>query len=154
KFGGVIFYIDETGEHGLVCAVTDQSNGAEWGCQGTTIEGADGTAIGTGAQNTLDILAGCPTVGTAAYICDTLTLGGFNDWFLPSKDELNEMYLNKAKINTTATANNGTAFTGSLYWTSTESDLNLSAIALALDNGTQGLPGKSMPLYVRAIRTF
>ena len=84
RYGGVIFYIDETGEHGLVCAVTDQSNGAPWGCSGTEITGADETAIGTGKQNTLDILAECTTEGIAAHICDTLTLGGFNDWFLPS----------------------------------------------------------------------
>jgi hypothetical protein len=108
--GGIIFYLDSNGG-GLIAAPTDQSTGAEWGCYGTTISGADGTAIGTGAQNTIDIELGCTNTVTAADICANLTLGGYSDWFLPSKDELNEMYQNKSTIG---------GFANSLYWSSTE----------------------------------
>ena len=119
--GGVIFYLDGTGQHGFVCAVSDQ-DGALWGCYEVLIDGADGTEIGTGAQNTIDIEAGCTTEGTAADLCANLTLNDYSDWFLPSRDELNEMYLNKAAIDATATANDGAAFVDYYYWASSEFD--------------------------------
>ena len=76
--GGIIFYILQLGDigyvagqvHGLIAATSDQSSGAEWGCYGTNYSGADGTAIGTGNQNTIDIEAGCTTAGHCCrYLC-------------------------------------------------------------------------------------
>ena len=99
--GGIVFYLDGLGG-GLVCAPTDQfietSPGVfdytfEWGCRGTLIAGANGQAIGDGAQNTAAIVAGCAQTDIAALICDTLTLNGYSDWYLPSRNELNEMYV-------------------------------------------------------------
>ena len=153
KYGGVIFYIDETEKHGLVCAVSDQSSDATWGCSGTIIPGADGTAIGTGEQNTIDIEAECTDAGTAADICANLTLNSFSDWFLPSIDELNEMYDNKITINATATANSGAAFADDSYWSSTENS-SLTAQAIDFTDGTFKNNGKAGFFVVRAIREF
>jgi hypothetical protein len=155
KYGGIIFYIDDTEKHGLVCAVTDQSTSAPWGCYGA-ITGANGTEVGTGAQNTIDIETICTTEGTAADLCANLTLNTFSDWFLPSKDELNLMYLNKVVINATATENSGVAFNG-WYWSSSEdaeSNANIAAYIQYFENGNSGVFDKSNPDRVRSVRAF
>lgn len=109
--GGKVFYITDGGLHGLEVAPADQSGGAEWGCYGTLIAGADGTAVGTGAQNTADILAGCSEAGRAASIADEYTLGEYDDWFLPSRDELNLLYQQRSELG---------GFTTNAYWSSTQ----------------------------------
>ena len=152
--GGIVFYIFQQGDagyvagqvNGLIVAPSDQSSGAEWGCYGTTISGADGTAIGTGNQNTIDIEAGCTTSGTAADICANLTLGGYSDWFLPSKDELNEMYLNLHQQGLGG-------FATYVYWSSTEIDY-VSAWGQDFNFGFQFGNFKYDFSAVRAIRAF
>ena len=149
--GGIVFYLDGNGG-GLIAAPTDQSTGTDWGCNGTIISGADGTAIGTGAQNTIDIEAGCTTPGTAADICANLTLGGYSDWFLPSKDELNEMYLNIGQGNALGLNNIG-GFSPNLYWSSTEYNYDIAWIQ-NFNNGYQNAINKDFNYYVRSVRAF
>jgi hypothetical protein len=146
--GGIIFYIDVTGLHGLVCAPTNQSTSAAWGCSGTTLLGADGTAIGTGNQNTIDIINGCSTTGIAAKICYDLVLNGYTDWFLPSSEELGFMYTNLK-------ANGLGSFANSYYWSSTEVSYN-GAWALQFQDGSQNVFGmyKYSNYNVRAVRAF
>ena len=147
--GGKIFWLDGNGG-GLISAPTDQSSGAQWGCHGTNV-GAGGTAIGTGNQNTIDIEAGCTTSGIAADICANLTLGGYSDWFLPSKDELNKMYLNIGQGNALGLGNVG-GFANYNYWSSTEFDLNYAYFQNFSLN--QSITSKYLNLYVRAVRAF
>jgi len=149
--GGIVFYLDGNGG-GLISAPSDQAIGIYWGCYGTLISGADGTAIGTGVQNTIDIVAGCTTSGTAADICANLTLGGYSDWFLPSKDELNEMLLN---IGQGSVLGNIGGFAISDYWSSTEYD-NDTAWGQSFYNGDglqYNIP-KDGNNVVRAARAF
>ena len=111
--------------------------------------------IGYCTQNTIDIVDGCSSSETAADICTNLTLNDLSDWFLPSKDELNEMYLNKDKINATAIENGGTAFASAphIYWSSTE-DGDFTAWTQGMDNGFICVSGKHDSDCVRAIRAF
>jgi hypothetical protein len=150
--GGIIAYIFQPGDpgydpnvtHGLIAAASDQSTGAIWGCGGTAIPGADGMALGTGNQNTIDIMAGCATAGIAARICGDLVLNGYSDWYLPAKDELNKLYLNKVAVG---------GFTSNYYQSSSEGN-DFSAWIQEFGTGTQGMYGKNIGFYVRAIRTF
>ena len=150
--GGKIAYILQVGDpgydvnlqKGLIAASTDQSTSAQWGCIGTGISGADGTAIGTGNQNTNDIEVGCTTTAIAADICANLTLEGYSDWYLPSKDELNKLFLNKTAIG---------GFSTAFYYSSSEVDNN-HAWVQGLLYGNLAHYSKDGQTYVRAIRTF
>jgi len=126
----------------LIAAPSDQSTAAAWGCVGTLI-GGTGTAIGTGQANTTIIVTNCGT-GTAAQICDAMVLNGYSDWYLPSKDELNQMYIQRNVIG---------GFANDYYWSSSEYDANYAWTQSFL-NGTQGNGGKNYTVYVRAVRAF
>jgi len=130
----------------LEAAPYDQSAGTEWGCYGVSISGAGGTAVGTGKQNTIDIEAGCTIAGTAADICANLSLGGYSDWFLPSKDELNLMYENLKVFGVGS-------FAGTKYWSSSEGAA-YNAWAQYFSNGAQYYYDKYDDLRVRAVRAF
>ncbi len=144
--GGIIAYIDSSGIHGLIAAPSDLGS-RRWGYYGTAISGADGTAIGTGNQNTIDIMTGCNDAGIAARLCGDLVLGGYSDWYLPSKDELHQLYINKVAIGGFATT--------SLYWSSSEYD-NYNAWGQFFENGNlfNWNSNKEAQLYVRAVRAF
>jgi hypothetical protein len=152
-YGGIIFYIDSTGQHGLVCAPEDQAkliDCAEWGCTGSIISGASGIDIGTGNQNTTDIVNSCSTQKIAARICYDLILNAYSDWYLPSKEELGLMYNNLKLIRLGGFAN-------SYYWSSTEEKNSLPgqlAWMQAFDDGSRGGGFKSGKHNVRAIRAF
>jgi hypothetical protein len=158
--GGIVFWLDETGEHGLVCAKSDQSPGIRWYAGTYTVTLAYGDGSFSGEANTLLTIAsqGPGDLTTyAALICNSLQIavGGksYGDWYLPSKKELNLMYLDKAAINATALANGGHAFANSGYWSSTEAD-SLMAWGQNLEVGLIFYGFKEVTHYVRAIRAF
>ncbi len=130
----------------LEAAPSDQNTDSNFGCDGVSISGADGTAVGTGEQNTIDIEAGCTTSGIAADICANLSLGGYSDWFLPSKDELNLMYEN-LKVHGVG------GFAAIYYWSSSEFNANYAWFQNFF-YGNQYSNFKGNPGRVRAVRVF
>ena len=154
--GGKIAYILVSGDpgfdantpHGLIAATADQGTGIiRWHDLTTTnIAGATGTAIGTGLSNTQAIINASQQASTsyAAGLARAHTGGGYTDWYLPSKDELNKLYLNRSAIG---------GFAAGGYWSSTEKD-NERAWYHHFNWGFQDGNGKGSSLFVRAIRSF
>jgi hypothetical protein len=160
--GGIVFWLDETGQHGLVCAKQDQSTGVRWYAGTFGVTRATGDGPFSGELNTAIIISSQVSIGDdgsdyAAQICNDLQITedskSYGDWYLPSKEELYLMYQNKSTINATATANSGSGFESAWYWSSTEVSRGL-ARAQNFDSGGQGSTTSAMANRVRAIRAF
>lgn len=158
--GGIVFWVDETGNHGLVCAKSDQSDGVRWYAGIETNTMARGTGPKAGERNTAIIIAnqGAGDGNTyAARICNELeiTEGGitYGDWYLPSLAELYLMNINQSAINTTAAANGGSYFSNEYYWSSTEISNSL-AYDFSFLQGSSGSEYKENQAHVRAVRAF
>ena len=160
NYGGVIFWLNETKDEGLVCAVTDQSSSIRWhNTTQPTITGTTSTSINTGSTNT-DLIIASLGSDFAAGVARAYNGGGFNDWFLPSVDELKEMANNIAAIDATAVANSGTALVADPpnvsngYWSSSQQSnggsVYLVNLLLAGENGALAINFAN----VRAVRSF
>nr|AGS53961.1 pentapeptide repeat protein [uncultured bacterium contig00151] len=144
--GGIIFYDKGNNADGwryLEAAPVDFKK-TGWGI----VDVETKTGIGCGKRNTDLIAAALKSKGysgNAAQLCAEYTLNGYNDWFLPSKEELNQLYINRASV-----GNMGT----SLYWSSSQSDED-KAWFQGFSNAYQNVNSKMYSLNsVRAIRAF
>ena len=161
--GGIIFYDKGTFTDGwryLEAAPAQTEFSAKWG-GGMQVDGsgrwiANGIGIGTsnhigaGKQNTQLIVNRLGAGSYAAAQCNSLNIGNFSDWFLPSKDELNSMYRN-------LTANGFGAFNNDYYWSSSEIDASFVRSQNFSDGSHQYgnyRQNKNDANRVRAIRAF
>jgi len=111
--------------------------------------GGTETGIGTGQNNTTKIvtwLNSYSETDCAAQICDALVYGGYSDWFLPSKDELNQMYVNLHLYGIGG-------FADDTYWSSSEYNAYGTCYQY-FSNGGQNNTNKNTTLRVRAVRAF
>lgn len=138
-------------QHGFVVSPEDVIKSTYWGCPGLSITKARAEFIGAGKANSAEIVRMCSAPNSAARLCANYTYGGFSDWFLPSKDELNQIYLQADKI--------GGIDKTDLYWSSTEyqgktiTDQNIAWLQLFID-GTYREARKNELYRVRAIHYF
>ena len=142
----------------MIAAVQDQSSGIQWYNDSYVTTGATGTAIGTGSANTDAIISvqGPTETSYAAGLARAYTGGGYTDWFLPSRNEAYQMFINKALINNTAAANSGSDLTEDAeYWSSSEKNNNVTlAYWFEISNGSSGVTSKGTTYNVRAVRAF
>ena len=152
--GGLLAYLDTTDGTGLIAAPSDLVYFHTPWSTVNTVTGANKTAIGTGRSNTTTIVYG-PAL-YAAYICDTLTLHGYTDWFLPAKDGL-------MALRTNLYLRGLGGFSTVAYWSSSEAittqwslPTNNKDNAWALDfgNNVGGDLAKNNQFRVRAVRAF
>jgi len=172
--GGIIAYIFQAADtdkyvagetHGLIAATTDQSDGIVW-ITGTgesgypnTITGTGiGTTspeIGTGYDNTLAMKAQERYIGGAAQVCTdysvTKGINVYNDWFLPSYNELLKLYENRVIIG--GFFSNDDPYLGS-YWSSTESGSSTVRIKHFSGNSITHTSKYIPNVRVRAVRYF
>jgi len=154
------YLVIEDGANHIIFGNTGFYNTAAYGLGGTyygvNIDGVDYlhlTAIIIAAQ----VALGDDGNTYAARMCAEYqaTEGGktYGDWYLPSKEELNLMYLNKAAIDATATANGGSAFASAYYWSSTENNAN-NVWVWTFGMGYQVSSSKLDATMVRAVRAL
>ena len=156
--GGIVAYILQSGDpgydaneyHGLIAATNDQSTGVIWyyivmiNIYGTEM------ALGTGSANTDTIIGTYEVVFPgntgiyAATVSRNYNGGGYTDWFLPSKDELNKLYLSQGVIG---------GFAANYYWSSSQHDNTLAWYQYFV-NGSQSVSSTNNTYRVRAVRSF
>ncbi len=153
--GGIIFWLDESGQHGLIAAAVDQSAGIIWNNGILKSTGTLSDGLYAGKMNTVMIKAiqnaDNPYGNYAAKICAdySVTVDGvsYGDWYLPSKYELNLLYQQSTVVG---------GFANSHYWSSTEESGNMEMDAWAQDftNGVENYYSKATIIGVRAVRSF
>ena len=150
--GGFVFYdagsVQSWGRY-LEAAPVDQSAGHVWiegGSTQSTLNGNTSTGIGTGQTNSDAIVAQTGHTGSAAKLCLDYSHSGYDDWFLPSKDELDLMYenLKREEIG---------SFAAAYYWPSSEYSSNFARLQ-SFSNGGQYANYKSDDCRVRSVRAF
>jgi hypothetical protein len=156
--GGIIAYILQDGDpdyklgetHGIIAAPFDQNNGEtiKWNNEQSYTTGETYTALGTGQANTTAIVKLQGSTGRyAAKICDDLIIGGYEDWYLPSKDELNKLWLNRDAVG-------GFAKSFVFYWSSSEIGTYSAWYQEFNDDGIQNSYYTNQDMRVRAVRAF
>jgi len=155
---GIVFYITDGGLHGLEAAPSLWNGGTSdpasvWSDVDSTLIGAaaQGTAVGTGLTNSNAVIVQLGHTVSAAKLCRDYTGGGKGDWFLPSIDELAEMW---SVLASTQIDRAAYGFAENAYWSSSEVNANQTWY----EGFTLGIiandAAKLNHLYVRAVRAF
>jgi hypothetical protein len=150
--GGWIFYDKGAYFNGwryLEAAPVETEFTAPWGAYGKEVSGTT-AMVGTGKRNTqviVEYLRSIGESGRAAQLCDSVVMDGYDDWFLPSEDELNLMYQNLKQKGLGD-------FSNTWYWSSSQYDIYRSLVQ-DFGDGRQSCYGDKRGTWsVRCVRAF
>ena len=150
--GGKIFYINSSPLYGLISA-NQESNPLRWGCEDNDIEFTQANQVGAGSLNTYSILTNCADNGTAAEYAADFQYKNFDDWYLPSIEELSLM-VHSIGIGS-ANGNLASFSISSDYWSSTQGERALeNALMVSALNGNVSESPKTHRAIVKPIRSF
>ncbi len=159
--GGVVFWVDNTGDHGLIVSMIDLSTSQVWSNIDDTEIGSTAQSEWDGSSNTTAIISQSGHTSSAAKLCADYTnadygTGTYSDWYLPSIYELNDLW-NNIKAVTKALDSDGnsstTALTRTYYWSSSERVAS-TAWEFSFSYGNANVDDKSYASYVRGVRAF
>lgn len=160
--GGIVFYVSKDNEgieHGLIVSPADLDSACSWSSTSAFI-GPAAESTFNGKENTKAIVEKTANERSAALLCDTSTLGGYHDWYLPSIQELNILWNNWYSIKKVFYQLPGTSpLAEAAYWSSTEDDATTFAWYFGMyvggsDGDTAGVTYKDEVFHVRAVRAF
>lgn len=150
--GGIVFFVDSSGENGLVVSSMDIAGDVPWMNVPAGIAGTG--SFSDGAGNTQSAVTAEGASAVAAYYCDTLTMNRKEDWYLPSVDEMAMVFDSRYQVNKSAGEDDASETVGlsnSVYWTSTAAD---PTSAYVIGNGQVSAEEKSTLAHIRPIRRF
>jgi len=159
--GGVVFWVDHTGQHGLIVSMIDLSISQAWSNITTALIGLSAQSEWDGLSNSNTIVGQTGHTNSAAKLCldyvnTDYGTGIYSDWYLPARGELNHLWNNIFEVHK-ALENDGNPATSVItknnYWSSSEHQLNSSAY-FQFGIGTSGFANKGTNSYVRSVRAF
>jgi hypothetical protein len=158
--GGVVAWVDPSGQHGFVVSMIDNSTSHTWSNITDTWIGAQSEWNGLGNSNAIVGQSG--HTSSAAQLCldytnDDYGTGVYSDWYLPTRGELNDLLNNLKAVQETLDNDNNTATTAIkpvYYWSSSECNAAYQAFSVSFWAGEQFRDSKSSSDRVRCVRSF
>jgi hypothetical protein len=157
--GGIVFWVDNTGQHGLIVSLVDLSTSSGWSNITSEIIGQTAQSTWNGQANSTAIIAQSGHSSSAAKMCDEYTnadygTGIYSDWYLPAIDQLVLIYHARYILNKNIEGVTGASVLPMVfYWSSTEYTYN-TAFFYSHDTEGSHTATKGASNWVRAVRDF
>lgn len=159
--GGVVFWVDHTGKHGLVVSMVDLKNGVDNEVWSNVLTHIGASTDWDGTNNTTAITGQGGHTNSGANLCANYTnidygTGVYSDWFLPSLGQLKHIWNNLSEVQKALDSDGNVDTTPILkadYWSSTEY-YNQYAWYFYFFEGKIAYRTKDSLGFIRAVRAF